>query len=81
MKAERAIGEMRGAVLERLSIHGVSLAELARIAEALCADGRHDLAGDIIHILYYCAERQTSRSNVVTFPGLKVGVELPARSA
>jgi hypothetical protein len=49
------------------SIQSVDVADLAGVADALLADGRSDLAAQIILVMYYCAERQAEVGNVIPF--------------
>ena len=44
-------------------VHAVDVAGLAAVADALMADGRNDLAAQIILVMYYCAERQAQCDN------------------
>jgi hypothetical protein len=55
------------------SIHAVDVADLAGVADALLADGRSDLAAQVILVMYYCAERQADRGNIVPFRDNKCG--------
>jgi hypothetical protein len=55
------------------SIHAVDVADLAGVADALLADGRSDLAAQIIQVMFYCAERQTQGDNIVPFRTNKCG--------
>lgn len=48
-------------------IHAVDLAHLAGVADALVVDGRSDLAAYVVQVLYYCADRQVDRDNIVPF--------------
>jgi hypothetical protein len=50
-----------------LSIHDVDLTKLAGVADTLLDAGRADLAAQIVAALYYIAERQIDRNNVVSF--------------
>jgi hypothetical protein len=55
------------------SIHAVDVADLAGVADALLADGRSDLAAQIIQVMFYCAERQAEGDNIVPFRNNKRG--------
>jgi hypothetical protein len=55
------------------SIHFVDVTELAGVADALLADGRSDLAAQIILVMYYCAERQVDQANIVPFDNARCG--------
>lgn len=56
-----------------LSIQTVDVADLAAVADALLADGRGDLAEQIILVMYYCAERRAERDNILPFRNNRCG--------
>jgi hypothetical protein len=49
----------------RPSVQRVDLSTLAGVADALLADGRGELAADVVEVLFYCADRQLGSDNVV----------------
>ena len=61
----RPISDAKASQRRAPPIHAVKLADLACVADALLADGRSDLAAQIVLVLYYCAERQIDTDNVV----------------
>jgi hypothetical protein len=55
------------------SIHAVDVTNLARVADALLADGRSDLASQVILVMYYCADRQANGDNIVSLRNSRSG--------